>query len=93
MMKFRMMVVALSTAVLTSCASTAPTGVARWVDVLPSSPSAAPTNVAAMIDRLPSTAAGGTSTGQSGAERQQLASDSSDPCSGSRRMARIRCQW
>ncbi len=93
MMKLRILALALGTAILTGCASTAPTGVARWVDVLPGSPATAPTNVAATIDRLPSTASGGASAGQPGAERQQLASDASDPCSGSRRMARIRCQW
>jgi hypothetical protein len=96
MTKLRISVVALGFALLAGCASTGPSGAARWVEVLPSTgaggASLAQNSVARWVDSLPSTGAGGASLEQSGVENGQVASET-DPCSGSRRMARIRCRW
>lgn len=43
------------------------------------------------LNRLPATAAGAPGTETAGDQHAQLASESGDPCSGSRRMSRIRC--
>jgi len=52
-----------------------------------------PSGVERWVESLPSTGAGGANLEQSGVESGQLASETTDPCSGSRRMARIRCRW
>jgi len=90
MTKLHIIVAALGVAVLTGCASTGPASGERWVEFLPG---AGPSGVERWVDSLPSTAAGGASIAQLGEGREQAASEPSDPCSGSRRMARIRCNW
>ena len=92
MMKLQFVVAALGMAVLTGCASTGPTGGERWTEVLPT-PGAGLASVERWVDSLPSTAAGGPAVANLGEGREQVASQDSDPCSGSRRMAKIRCRW
>jgi hypothetical protein len=55
--------------------------------------STGPSGTERWLNSLPSTAAGGASLAETGVEGGQPAAETSDPCSGSRRMARIRCRW
>jgi outer membrane murein-binding lipoprotein Lpp len=94
MTKLHIVAAALTMTVLAGCASTGPSGGERWVQVLPSAETGAGvSSLARWVDGLPSTAAGGPNTAKLGEEREQIASEASDPCSGSRRMAKIRCRW
>jgi hypothetical protein len=93
-MKLHIVVSALGVALLTGCASTGPSGEERWVEVLPSAGTGAGvSNLARPEDGLRSIAASGASITRPSEEHEQVASEPSDSCSGSRRMARIRCHW
>jgi hypothetical protein len=62
--------------------------------VLTGCASKGPFGVESSVNRLSSTGAGGEKLALASLENTQAAaSEASDPCSGSRRMARIRCRW